>query len=114
MELQVIKNEVGEANHTKIASTIYAYCSTITPAFYVNKSVEQMKTEIRSIEFLTQNIPVNVLNKMCELAVKNYPIKKSQNNNLIFDIHYIMCFYENAEYLIRNHLNSFEEMFDEI
>lgn len=116
-ELQVIKptgNSLTPVEQTKIASEIYTFCASTTPAIYKNKSVDEIKLEISTIKTLTSNIKPDILNKMINLAIKEYPVRKSEDHKLVFDIHYIMTFFKLAEWYARNHLSIYEDLYDDI
>lgn len=116
-ELQVINttgNNLTPVEQTKIASEIYTFCASTTPAIYKNKSVDEIKLEISTIKTLTSNIEPDILNKMINLAIRDYPARKSEDHKLVFDIHYIMTFYKWAEWYARNHLSIYEDLYDDI
>lgn len=95
-ELSVLTNSVAKAAQNEVAKTLLKVCMSITPQFYKNKSVEELKAEKLSIELLTSGIEQEVLALMCRMAVKQYPLERARNNRSYFDINYLLTFYENA------------------
>jgi len=89
------KNQVGLLSRPT-AENIMAFCRVITPQFYKGLSRQDLVAEKMSIELLTGHMDVPVLRKMCELAVQNYGIARSENTKMYFDINYILTFYRMA------------------
>lgn len=115
-ELQVIKSNGdiwSPQEQMKIASEIYTFCASTTPAIYKNKSVDEIKLEMSAIQILITGIEPGILNKMVNLAVREYPKRKSDDKKLVFDIHYIMTFYKIAEFYHRNGLELHENPYDD-
>ena len=95
-ELIKITNQIADCNNKEVAKQIMCVCRAITPAFYKNMSVEEIKAEKASIELLTLDIDQQTLSEMCKRAVLNYPYARSQNSKTFFDINYILQFYQEA------------------
>lgn len=77
------------------AKTIYALCRSVTPQFYKH-TPEEMNVMVTSIQLLIQEIREDVLAKMCEIAVREYPKSRSRSPKNFFDINYILTFYDKA------------------
>ncbi len=77
-----------------ISKQVMSVCRAITPQFYKNLTLEDMKAEKLGIELLVADIDQKTLAEMCKRAVLNYPLTRSQNNKIYFDINYILEFYE--------------------
>lgn len=95
-ELTTTINKIATSQRNEVSGQIMILQRSITPQFYKNMSINEMKAEKMSIELLTSNIDIEVIAKMCELAVCNYGIKRSLNENVYFDINYILTFYIDA------------------
>ena len=79
-----------------IAANIMAFCRVITPQFYKGLTRSDMAAEKLAIEFLTKDMDLPVLKKMCELAAQCYGVARSESGKTFFDINYIMTFYRAA------------------
>jgi hypothetical protein len=71
-------------------------CRAITPQFYKNMEIDDIKAEKMSIELLTADIDGETLAEMCKRAVLNYPKARSENNRTFFDINYMLQFYKQS------------------
>jgi len=91
-----LTQNIATAQPGAVARPILKMCTAITPQFYKNKAVEELKAEALSIELLTQNIEPPVLAEMCKLAIVNYPLARSKNEKTYFDINYILTFFSQA------------------
>jgi len=91
-----LTQNIATAPPGAVARPILKMCTAITPQFYKNKTVEELKAEAYSIELLTQSIEPPVLAEMCRLAICNYPIARSKNEKVFFDINYILTFFAQA------------------
>lgn len=94
--LATLTSSIATAPQNRVAAPILKMCTAITPQFYKNKSVAELQAEALSIELLTQNIAPPVLSDMCKLAICNYPIARSRNDRVFFDINYILTFFVQA------------------
>lgn len=101
-------------NTLQLTQQIYAYCVAMTPQVFKKKTKDEMKIEMAVIENSIKEIPPAIVKKMCELAINKYNKEKQQNPKLIFDISYILEQYVGAEYLVRNDLDDFESVFDNL
>jgi|GEM_PF-2487870 len=90
------QDDIKQNMRVTTAAQIMAYCRGITPQFYKGLSRADLATEKASIELLTAHIDPPVLQKMCEMAVENYGIARSENIKTYFDINYILTFYRLA------------------
>lgn len=95
-ELAILVNSVVTAERKELSKSILKVCTSITPQFYKNKTVEELQAEKLSIELLTDGIDQEVLGLMCRMAIKQYPLERARNNRTFFDINYILTFYEQA------------------
>lgn len=77
------------------AKTIYALCRSVTPQFYKH-TTDEMNAMVNSVQLLIQGIREDVLAKMCQIAVREYPKARAENKNAFFDINYILSFYSQA------------------
>jgi hypothetical protein len=100
-ELANVTKAIALAKPTAVAVTIYDFCTKVTPHFYKQKSAEDVKAEIGGIKLLTEGIQPQVLAEMCQMAVSQYGVLRSNNPKAYFDINYIMMFYVRAF----NHVN---------
>ena len=112
--MEIVKKENNVTINSKAPVELYMFFKLITPQFYANKTKEQIKQEIASIEILTRNLPFKTLQKACEIAVKYYPIERAENQNLYFDINYILRWYKCADWMVRNGVEKEEDLFDDI
>lgn len=90
-EISLRNNEIQGVND--VAVSIYNFCANVTPAIYKKKAEEDILAEVESIKLLCTNIAPEVLEEMCKLSVKHFPMKKATNPKLVFDFNYIMEFY---------------------
>lgn len=95
-ELIKITNEIQTCDKTNVSKSIMGVCRAVTPQFYKNMSVDDIKAERLSIELLTADIDNETLSEMCKRAVLNYPKTRGENNKTYFDINYILTFYKKA------------------
>lgn len=107
--MEIIKKEIIKST---APIEIYSFCKAIAPQFYLKKTADEIKQDLFTIDMLTRQIPLKILQKMCEISLKNYPRDKSQDSLLKFDMNYILEHRKSAEYLVRSNLNSFYELFD--
>ena len=113
--MELIKKEYELQTENKInAKKIIALCRSITPKFYENKKIEDIALELKGIELMISNLPYKTLQKACEIAVKYYPIERTENQNLYFDINYILRWYKCADWMVRNGIEKEEYLFDDI
>lgn len=112
--MEIIKKENNVTIKSKAPIELYMFFKLVTPQFYANKTKEQIKQEIASIELLTRYLPFKTLQKACEVAVKYYPIERAENPNLYFDINYILSCYKIADYMVRNEIEKEEDFFTDI
>ena len=94
--MELIKKQESEIqliNNKNIAKQIYALCSMITPAYFNSKNDNEVKIEIKSIEFLIKDIDFDTLKAMVDCALTDYKEDKGKNPRLIFDVHYILSKY---------------------
>ena len=98
MEL-INKQEIELTNNKTLARQIYAYCSMITPAYFNSKNDDEVKFEIKSIEFLIKDINFETLKAMIDCAITDYKEDKGKNPKMIFDIHYILSKYNMVKLL---------------
>lgn len=94
--LIALTNDIAAAEPARVAAPLLKIFSAITPQFYKNKTTDELRAEALSIELLTQSIPPPVLGDMCKLAVCNYPIARSNNDKVFFDINYLLTFFATA------------------
>lgn len=96
-ELATVCANLQQANNEarSKAKTIYALCRSITPQFYKH-TTEEMMAFVNSIQLMTQGIREDILSIMCKLAVERYPMDKSKDKKIFFDINYILGFYNQA------------------
>lgn len=96
-EVAVMCNQLQQNSNAKrdLAKTIYAFCRSVTPQFY-KQSVEEMNAAVTSIQMLIQGIREDVLAKMCQIAIREYPKTRAGSANSYFDINYILRFYDMA------------------
>lgn len=94
--LTTLTSSIASAEQNHVAAPILKMCTAITPQFYKNKSIAELQAEALSIELLTQDIAPPVLSDMCKLAICNYPIARSRNERVFFDINYILTFFVRA------------------
>lgn len=92
-------------SYSKVAMEIYAYCMSLNPLRYNKKTKEEMKVEKLAIEHSISNIPLKIVKKMVELAVK-----KAQEEHCTFNIDLVLGRYVCAKYLVRNNMESFDEL----
>ena len=104
-----LQNEVKDD-----AKQILEMMKNITPQFYKNKKEVEIVAELNTIQYLIKDVPQDILSKMCELSVKKYPKRKIENESLVFNLEYILSFYEEAKFLKENDLTSLEELWDDI
>lgn len=97
----------NKEEYLKLAMEIYEQCMLLNPERYANKTKEQMKVEKLSIENKISKFPLKIAKKMVELA-----LKKSKEENLTFNIDLVISRYVCAEYLVRNNMESFDELWD--
>ena len=95
-ELVKITNQIQQCEKKDIAKEVMSVCRAITPQFYKNMSVEEVKAERMSIELLSANIDNDTLAEMCRRAILDYPKKRSENEKVYFDFNYILTFYKQA------------------
>lgn len=95
-ELVKMTNEIQLCDKGNVSKSIMGVCRAVTPQFYKNMTVEDIKAERLSIELLTADIDNETLAEMCKRAVLNYPKVRSENNKTYFDINYILTFYKKA------------------
>lgn len=93
-ELVKITNEIQSCDKANVSKSIMGVCRAVTPQFYKNMSVDDIKAERLSIELLTADIDNETLSEMCKRAVLNYPKARSESNKTYFDINYILTFYK--------------------
>lgn len=96
-EVAVMCNELQQSSNAKrdLAKTIYAFCRSVTPQFYKH-SAEEMNAAVTSIQMLIQGIREDILAKMCQIAVREYPKTRADSEKSYFDINYILSFYNRA------------------
>lgn len=96
-EITIMCNEVAavDTESRQRAKTIYAMCRAVTPQFYKH-SREEMKQAVDSIQILTENIDPELLARMCDMAIREYPKTHSAKSTQYFDINYILTFYNKA------------------
>lgn len=95
-ELVKITSQLQVCERKDVSKQVMSVCRAITPQFYKNMSVEDMKAERMSIELLTADIDSDTLAEMCRRAVINYSKARSENSKTFFDINYILQFYKQA------------------
>lgn len=95
-EIVKITSELQVCDRKDISKQIMSVCRAITPQFYKNMSIEDMKAERMSIELLTADIDGETLAEMCKRAVMKYPQARSENSKAFFDINYLLQFYKQA------------------
>lgn len=94
-ELTVLCNDIHQTEDISIrAKTIYALCKSVTPQFYMF-SGDELVGQVNSIAMLIKGIRKEVLSKMCELAIENYPKARAEGRTYM-DINYILSFYKKA------------------
>lgn len=94
--LITLTNTIALCDTKEIAKQVMTVCRAITPQFYKNLTVEEMKAERLSIELLTSGIDQQTLAEMCKRAVNNYARIRSENNRVYFDINYLITFYKES------------------
>lgn len=96
-ELTSVYNSLQQSDEVvrNNAKIIYAICRSVTPQFYKHNA-EEMRVALTSIQLMISGVPENILAIMSQLAVKNYPIARSRNPHVYFDINYILEFYDEA------------------
>ena len=97
-DLTTICNSFVTAETTVIAATLLKTFRAITPQFYQRLTREQTETQLKGIELQIKNIPPEVLSKMFELAVNEYPRERSRNPQTYFDLNYYLTFYTGAKF----------------
>ncbi len=95
-DILTITNQVGTCDRKEVVRNIMTICRAITPYFYKNAPLEEVRAEKLSIKLLTSTIDNKTLAKMCELATINYPLERANNYKTYFDINYILKFYKKA------------------
>lgn len=90
-----LQNQQSKLDARNRAKTIYAICRSITPQFYKH-TPEQMTAALNTIQLLTQDIREDILTAMCDLAVQAYPKDRAADENVFFDVNYILRFYKKA------------------
>lgn len=96
------------------AKQILEVIKNVNPQFYKGKKESEIVAELNTIQYFIQDIPQKVLNKMCELAVIKYPKKKIENEKLVFNLNYILGFYQEADFIIANDITSLEDLWTDI
>lgn len=94
--LITLTNSIALCDSKEIAKQVMTVCRAITPQFYKNLSVDEMKAERLSIELLTSGIDQQTLAEMCKRAINNYARIRSENNRVYFDINYLIMFYKES------------------
>lgn len=95
-EITKMTSQLQVCDRKETAKQVMSVCRAITPQFYRNMGIEDMKAEKMSIELLTADIDGETLAEMCRRAVLNYPKARSENNRTFFDINYILQFYKQS------------------
>lgn len=95
-EIVKITSQLQICDRKDIAKQVMSVCRAITPQFYKNMEIDDMKAEKMSIELLTADIDGETLAEMCKRAVLNYPKARSENNRTFFDINYMLQFYKQS------------------
>lgn len=94
--LTTLTNNIALCDTKEIAKQVMIVCRAITPQFYKNLTVEEMKAERLSIELLTSGMDQKVIAEMCKRAINNYARIRSDNNKVYFDINYLITFYKES------------------
>ena len=103
MEINSLTRKIATAERSAVATAIMAVCRAVTPQFYKNQTDEEVQFEMANIQLLTGHIETPTLAKMCELAVKGYPLARSTDQRIYFDINYILTFYKQAFNIVNCH-----------
>ena len=112
--MKEIQKEMLLSDTKNNAKQILEVVKNINPQFYKKKTESEIVAELNTIQYLIRDIPNNILSKMCELAIKKYPKKKIEDDNLTFNLNYIMLFYTEAKFIIDNDLTSLDDLFTDI
>ena len=94
--LIALTNSIAVCDTKEIAKQVMTVCRAITPQFYKNLTIEEMKAERLSIELLTAGIDQKTLAEMCKRAINNYARIRSENSRVYFDINYLIMFYKES------------------
>lgn len=95
-EIVKITSQLQVCDRKDVAKQVMSVCRAITPQFYKNMEIDDIKAEKMSIELLTADIDGETLAEMCKRAVMNYPKARSENSRTFFDINYVLQFYKQS------------------